>query len=116
MNISTKSFKFILLKLILLVTFSLTYHTSVNAEDSLYDRGKELVALKEYEKALKAFDLASKAGNPDALTAIGVMYIAGIGVEQDNNKGYKYIKTAADQSDPKAQYTLGALYLSLIHI
>jgi len=38
------------------------------------------------------------------------MHIGGIGVEQDNTKGYKYIKTAADQSDPKAQYTLGALY------
>ena len=56
MNITAKSSKLILLKLILLVTFSLLYHTSVNAEDSLYERGKELVALKEYEKALKAFE------------------------------------------------------------
>ena len=110
MNITSKSSKLILLKLILLVTFSLSYHTSVNAEDSLYERGKELVGLKEYEKALKAFELASKAGNLDALTALGVMHIGGIGVEQDNTKGYKYIKTAANQSDPKAQYTLGALY------
>ena len=110
MNITAKSSKLILLKLILLVTFSLFYHTSVNAEDSLYERGKELVELKEYEKALKAFELASKAGNLDALTALGVMHIGGIGVEQDNTKGYKYIKTAANQSDPKAQYTLGALY------
>ena len=110
MNVTAKSSKLILLKLILLVTFSLLYHTSVNAEDSLYQRGKELVSLKEYEKALKAFELASKAGNLDALTALGVMHIGGIGVEQDNIEGYKYIKTAANQSDPKAQYTLGALY------
>jgi uncharacterized protein len=109
MNITDKSSKLILLKLILLATFSLVYLTSVNAEDSLYDRGKELVELKEYEKALKAFELAYKAGSLDALTALGVMYIGGIGVEQDNTKGYKYIKTAADQSDPKAQYTMGAL-------
>ena len=110
MNITAKTSKLILLKLILLVTFSLSYHTSVNAEDSLYERGKELVGLKEYEKALKAFELASKTGSLDSLTALGVMHIGGIGVEQDNTKGYEYIKTAADQSDPKAQYTLGALY------
>ena len=108
-NIAISS-KFILLKLLFLLTFSLFFYTSVYAEDSLYERGKQLVELKEYEKALKAFELASKVGNLDALTALGVMYIGGIGVEQDNNKGYKYIKTAADQSDPKAQYTLGALY------
>ena len=48
MNITAKSSKLIFLKLILLVTFCLFYHTSVNAEDSLYDRGKDLVALKEY--------------------------------------------------------------------
>ena len=110
MNITTKSTKLIFLKLIFLVTFSLFHNSSVNAKDNLYDRGKELIELKEYEKALKAFEFASKTGNLDSLTALGVMYIGGIGVEQDNAKGYEYIKNAADQTDPKAQYTLGALY------
>ena len=76
-NIAISS-KFILLKLLFLLTFSLFFHTSVYAEDSLYERGKQLVELKEYEKALKAFELASKVGNLDALTALGVMYIGGI--------------------------------------
>ena len=110
MDNTANSSKFFILKLLFLLTFSLFFHTSVNAEESLYDRGKQLVELKEYEKALKAFELASKAGDLDALTALGVMHIGGIGVEQNNTKGYKYIKTAANQSDPKAQYTLGALY------
>ena len=110
MNITAQSYKLILLKFLILVTFSLFYHASVFAEDSLYERGKQLVELKEYKKALKAFELASKAWNLDSLTALGVMYIGGIGVEQDNTKGFDYIKNAADQSDPKAQYTLGALY------
>jgi uncharacterized protein len=110
MNNITRSYKIILLKLIFLLTFSLFYFSSVSAEESLYERGKELVELKEYEKALQAFEFSSKAGNLDALTALGVMYIGGIGVEQNNTKGHVYIKTAADQSDPKAQYTLGALY------
>ena len=110
MNINARSSKLFLLKILLSVLITLFYHTSVIAEESLYERGKQLVELKEYEKALKAFELSSKAGSLDSLTALGVMHIGGIGVEQDNTKGYEYIKTAADQSDPKAQYTLGALY------
>ncbi len=101
---------FSLLNLIVLIAFSFIFITPITAEESLYERGKELVKQKEYEKALTAFELATKAGNLDALTALGVMHIGGIGVEQNNKKGYKYIKEAADKSDPKAQYTLGALY------
>ena len=104
-----KSIVFALFKFLLL-TFSVLFINPVLAEENLYDRGKELVEQKEYQKALKAFELAAKSGNLDALTALGVMYIGGIGVEQNNLKGYDYIKKAADKSDPKAQYTLGALY------
>ena len=73
--------------------------------------GKQnLVREFRFEGFNDAFEFASKAGNLDALTALGVMYIGGIGVEQNNTKGYQYIREAADMSDPKAQYTLGALY------
>ena len=109
MNSASKSIGVTLFKtLFLSLCFVLT--NPIFAEENLYDRGKELVEEKEYEKALKAFELAAKAGNLDALTALGVMYIGGIGVEQNNEVGYDFIKKAADESDPKAQYTLGALY------
>ena len=109
MNFAFRSISFTLLKLLLLV-LSFAFINPILAEENLYDRGKELVEQKEYQKAIKAFEFASKAGNLDALTALGVMYIGGIGVEQNNTKGYQYIRDAADMSDPKAQYTLGALY------
>ena len=109
MNFAFRSISFTLLKLLLLV-LSFAFINPILAEENLYDRGKELVEQKEYQKAIKAFEFASKAGNLDALTALGVMYIGGIGVEQNNTKGYQYIREAADMSDPKAQYTLGALY------
>ena len=101
---SSTQFKFLLLSLCLF------FVNPIFAEENLYDRGKELIEQKEYQKARKAFELAAKAGNLDALTALGVMHIGGIGVEQNNEVGYDYIKKAADKSDPKAQYTLGALY------
>ena len=109
MNFAFKSISFTLLKFLFLV-LCFVFISPILAEENLYDRGKELVDQKEYQKALKAFELASKAGNLDAMTALGVMHIGGIGVKQDNIKGYNYIKEAADKSDPKAQYTLGALY------
>ena len=109
MNFAFRSISFTLLKLLLLV-LPFAFINPIFAEENLYDRGKELVEQKEYQKAIKAFEFASKAGNLDALTALGVMYIGGIGVEQNNTKGYQYIREAADMSDPKAQYTLGALY------
>ena len=109
MNFAFRSISFTLLKLLLLV-LSFAFINPILAEENLYDRGKELVEQKEYQKAIKAFEFAAKAGNLDALTALGVMYIGGIGVEQNNTKGYQYIREAADMSDPKAQYTLGALY------
>ena len=109
MNFAFRSISFTLLKLLLIV-LPFAFINPILAEENLYDRGKELVEQKEYQKAIKAFEFASKAGNLDALTALGVMYIGGIGVDQNNTKGYQYIREAADMSDPKAQYTLGALY------
>ena len=83
MNFAFRSISFTLLKL-LLVVLSFAFINPILAEENLYDRGKELVEQKEYQKAIKAFEFASKAGNLDALTALGVMHIGGIGVEQNN--------------------------------
>ena len=109
MSVLSKSISLTVFKLLLII-ISFVFINPIIAEENLYDRGKELIEQKEYQKAIKAFEFASKAGNLDALTALGVMYIGGIGVEQNNTKGYQYIREAADMSDPKAQYTLGALY------
>ena len=98
------------MKLLLLITLLFTVSFPVNADTSLYERGKDLIEEKDYEKALKAFELSAKTGDLDALTAVGIMYIVGVGVEQNDVKGLEYIIKAANQSHPKAQYTLGALY------
>ena len=99
------------MKLLLLLLSLLCFSSlSVNADTSLYERGKDLIEEKDYEKALKAFELAAKTGDLDALTAVGIMYIGGWCIEQNDAKGFEYILKAANQSHPKAQYTLGALY------
>jgi len=89
MNFASKLFSCTQSKFLLL-SLCLFFVNPIFAEENLYDRGKELIEQKEYQKALKAFELAAKAGNLDALTGLGVMYIGGIGVEQNNLKGYEY--------------------------
>jgi len=110
MNHLVKSLNTSLIKFLLLISCSFLFLFPVVAEDTLYERGKELVDQKEYIQAIKAFEFGAQTGDLDAMTAAGIMYIAGIGAIQDDAKGFKYIEDAAIKSHPKAQYTLGAVY------
>ena len=110
MTNSAKLFNISLTKFLLLISFSFLLLPQVSAEDGLYERGIELVDQKDYEKALKAFELGAKTGDLNAMTALGIMYITGVGVIQNDIKGFKYVQDAANKSHPKAQYTLGAIY------
>ena len=110
MNNTAKLFNISLTKVLLLISFSFLLLSPVSAEDGLYERGIELVEQKNYEKALKAFELGAKTGDLNAMTALGIMYITGVGVIQNDTKGFKYVQDAANKSHPKAQYTLGAIY------
>ena len=110
MNNTAKLFNISLTKVLLLISFSFLLLSPAIAEDGLYERGIELVEQKDYEKALKAFELGAKTGDLNAMTALGIMYIAGVGVIQNDVKGFKYVQDAANKSHPKAQYTLGAIY------
>jgi len=110
MNNTAKLFNISLTKVLLLISFSFLLLPPAIAEDGLYERGIELVEQKDYEKALKAFELGAKTGDLNAMTALGIMYITGVGVIQNDVKGFKYVQDAANKSHPKAQYTLGAIY------
>jgi len=110
MNNTAKLFNISLTKVLLLISFSFLLLSPAIAEDGLYERGIELVEQKDYEKALKAFELGAKTGDLNAMTALGIMYITGVGVIQNDVKGFKYVQDAANKSHPKAQYTLGAIY------
>ena len=110
MNNTSKLFNIYLTKVLLLICFSFLLLPQVSAEDGLYERGITLVEQKDYEKALKAFELGAKTGDLNAITALGIMYITGVGIIQNDVKGFKYVQDAANKSHPKAQYTLGAIY------
>lgn len=47
---------------------------------------------------------------PEDSVAMGERYLYGRGVPQDCARGLRYVKPAADQANPKAMITMGALY------
>ena len=102
------------MKFLLLITFLFAIVFPVNADSSLYERGRAYYygdgVEQDYEKALLAFEHAAKTGDLDATTAIGIMHIVGVVIEKNDTKGLQYLLKAANQSHPKAQYYLGAMY------
>jgi Sel1 repeat-containing protein len=50
------------------------------------------------------------AAKPDDPVVMGEKYLYGRGVPQSCEKGLRYVKPAAEQSNPKAMITMGALY------
>ena len=52
---------------------------------------------------------AAEQGNADAQVNLGLMYINGSGVAQDESAALQCFRMAANQNHPKAQFNLGAL-------
>jgi len=56
------------------------------------------------------FDLAARAGYPQALFAVGRMHDLGLGVPADQNKAIVYYKEAALKGDRDAEFALGTFF------
>ena len=59
MSVLSKSISLTVFKLLLII-ISFVFISPILAEENLYDRGKELIEQKDYQKAIKAFEFASK--------------------------------------------------------
>ena len=58
------------------------------------------------------FSKAADQGSTWAQTNLGLLYVAGEGVPQDQAKGFALLRKAADRNDSYAQYNLGWAYES----
>ena len=65
----------------------------------------------DYAKALEMFEVAKKNGNSHGFAGLGVMYLWGMGVEQDVTEALKNLKKGAEAGNAIAHYNLGVLYL-----
>lgn len=73
---------------------------------------------KDYEKALKMFELAAGENYASAERALGWMYFQGKGVEKDETKGAKLLLRAYEQGveDAGLLYVVGQMFLYALHV
>ena len=69
-------------------------------------------ATGDYVTALKVLRPWAEQGNPDALTALGVMYVKGQGVPQDYTEALYLFNRAVTQGSADAEAELGDMYRS----
>ncbi len=87
---------------------------SINADDE-YQKGCELFnspTKSDQGESFQHFLTAAKAGHAMAQTQIGHMYLNGIGIEKDFNKGVEWTQKAANQGYGMAESNLAGLYFN----
>jgi SEL1 protein len=80
---------------------------------SQLELGKLIIAdpkLGSPKEAAGYFRSAAEAGDPEAQSLLGRMYLDGEGVEQSDKKAFKWISLAAEQNEPYALDYLGYMY------
>jgi len=62
------------------------------------------------QRSVLRLRLAAEQGDADAQLALGVLYVYGEGVPQDDAEAVKWYRLAAEQGNGPAQYNLGVMY------
>lgn len=68
--------------------------------------------MDDYENSYRYYKKAAELGNANAMGGLGHALIIGLGVEQDERKGMKWIKKGASLNDDYSQFLLGFCYLN----
>lgn len=75
----------------------------LNIADSFFKHKHEDLAFDVYLRL-------AKAGCPQAMYHVGIMYFDGLGTEKSAEKGFKWVCAAAENGDPRAKARLGDYY------
>jgi TPR repeat protein len=85
--------------------------TTASEAQELYTQAREAMKTKDYALAEKNLLIAAEAGNADAQTALGQMYLLGNqGPPQDLAKALSWSQKGADQGNAMAVMNLGIMY------
>lgn len=95
------------IKKIIVLILGLTLSPLTIATESEFD---ESVMIGDRVYSITNWKKAAENGNADAQYMLGLLYLAGKGVDKNNDLGIDYIKKAAHQDMPEAQAMLGAIY------
>ena len=88
--------------------FSLFLGASSYSAD--FNKGLTAAQSGDFATALKEWKPLAGQGDADAQYNLGLMYLNGWGVPQDDKEAVYWYKLAAEQGDAKAQYNLGVMY------
>lgn len=75
-----------------------------------YENGVEAYKAEDFETAFQELQPIAEEGFPGAQVHLGLMYMAGQGVPQDELEAIKWFTLAAKQNDALAQLMLGLIY------
>jgi TPR repeat protein len=85
--------------------FSLTANAATTHEVEKFNRATELsgsaVQSKNYDVAFKHLMTASKLGNKVSQFTLALLYMEGLGVEQDYTEAYLWLNVAAEVNEKK---------------
>lgn len=74
------------------------------------ETGRAAYEVKDFARSLQAFTSAAKAGNAEAMMALGTQYEFGLGVPSDTSKALQWYEKSADAGEAEAWTYLGMLY------
>ncbi len=89
--------------LLIVVTASQAW-ADLKAGGEAYERG-------DYATALTEFRPLAQQGNAVAQFSLGVVYLEGRGVPEDDAEAVRWFRRGAEQSNASAQFALGGMYL-----
>ncbi|MBX2869209.1 MAG: sel1 repeat family protein [Acidiferrobacterales bacterium] len=95
--------------ILFIVIFSVLTPSSLLAG---YEEGLKAYVRQDYSQALQVWSNPDLERDPEALFALGVMYIRGVGVEQDQKKGADLYLRSATLGFASAQFNLGLAYFA----
>ncbi len=91
-----------------LCLFLISFTLQVNA-DNLSD-AKAAISRGEFKIAVKIYQQAAKQGDTKSEYNLGLMYLSGDGVKQNNSEALKWFTLSANGGFAEAQYRLGVIY------
>ena len=71
---------------------------------------------KDFDQALKYYDMAAEYGNVEALTCLGYIWYYGRTGTKDYEKAFENYSKAAEFGDPVAKYKLADMYKNGYHV
>lgn len=78
--------------------------------DELLRKGNKAKVAGRPQKAAAYYLAAANGGNAEAMARLGLSFLYGLGVPENNNKAFFWLTKAAEQRSPEGLYGLGVCY------